>query len=108
MQIEIDQLRAALAQQAEQDEVDWKKIALQLAQRVNFAVTNLTSSPGGMFGLSTGKVTDWRDYMVEGMELVPGVKVDREILQTLGLPPSKRKAAQLRIKAERAAMKGAA
>ena len=53
--------------------------------------------------LSTGKVTGWRDYMVEGMELVPGVKVDREILQTLGLSPSKRKAAQLKIKAERAA-----
>jgi hypothetical protein len=36
-----------------------------------------------------------------GMDMLPGVKVDREILQTLSLPKSKRKAAQAAIKTKR-------
>lgn len=88
--------------EAQKDATDWKAIALALAQRVDFAVTNLHSKGGGMLDLNTGKITGWREYMAEGLEMIPGIAVDREILATLELPPSKRKKAQAEIKAKRA------
>ena len=81
-------------------EPNWKEIAMQLAQRVNFAVQHLKGS-GGLLDTETGNIKGWRDYMAEGIEMVPGVKVDREILATLDLPPQKRRKAQLEIKARR-------
>ncbi len=82
----------------EQDTTDWKAIATALAQRVNFAIMNLDArGSGGMLNLETGKVTPWRDYMAEAMEMIPGVKIDREILSTLYLPPAKRRKAQKAI-----------
>ena len=86
----------------DQDTTDWKAIAMALGQRVNFAVTNLDCKSGGMLDLETGKVTPWRDYMVEALEMIPGVKVDREILSTLYLPAAKRRKAQAAIRAARA------
>ncbi|MFN4037327.1 hypothetical protein [Comamonas aquatica] len=85
------------------DSTDWKTIAMQLARRVNFAVTNLKSNGGGMLDLNTGKITGWREYMAEGLEMIPGIVVDREILATLELPPSKRKKAQAAIREARKA-----
>ena len=85
-------------------EPDWKKIALALAQRVNFAVTNCDMrGGGGLMDVDTGQITPWRDYMAEGMEMIPGVKIDREILATLYLPLAKRRKEQARIRAERRA-----
>jgi len=83
-------------------EIDWKEIAIQLAQRVNFAVTNCDCKGGGILNTETMRITPWRDYMVEALEMVPGVSVDREILATLCLPPSKRRKAQADIRAARA------
>ncbi|MDD3965355.1 MAG: hypothetical protein PHD99_04905 [Candidatus Moranbacteria bacterium] len=37
------------------------------------------------------------------MEMIPGVVIDRAVLGTLNLPPSKRKKAQAEIKASRSA-----
>ena len=88
--------------QSTTEATDWKAIAMELARRVNFAVTNLKSNGGGMLDLNTGKITGWREYMAEGLEMIPGITVDREILATLELPPSKRKKAQAEIKAKRA------
>lgn len=85
-------------------ETNWKEIAMALAQRVNFAVTNCGCKGAGLLDMETGKLTDWRDYLVEGMEMIPGVKVDREILSTLHLPRAKRKKAQTEIRAKRAAL----
>lgn len=82
------------------DEPNWKEVALQLAQRVNFAMINLKGT-GGLLNTETMKVTSWRDYMIEGMEMIPGVKVDREVAATLDMPAAKRKKAQLEIKARR-------
>lgn len=90
------------ATEQKEDATDWRAIALALARRVNFAVTNLSSKGGGMVDLNTGKVTGWRDYMAEGLEMIPGIVVDREILGTLELPPSKRKKAQAAIRTQRA------
>ncbi|WP_395026329.1 hypothetical protein [Comamonas odontotermitis] len=83
---------------------DWKEIALALARRVNFAVANCQCRSGFLMDMETMKPTGWREYLVEAMEMIPGVKVDREILATLELPPSKRKKAQAEIKATRAAL----
>lgn len=85
-------------------EPDWKKIALALAQRVNFAVTNCDCKGGGMLNMETMQLLAWRDYMVEALEMIPGVVVDREILETLRLPPAKRKKAQAELRAKRAAI----
>lgn len=85
--------------EANQD-TDWKAIAMALAQRVNFAVTNCDCK-GGLMNLETGQATGWRDYMVEAMEMIPGLKVDREILGTLHLPLTKRRKAQAEIRKRR-------
>ena len=83
-------------------EPNWKEIAMQLAQRVNFAVQYLKGT-GAMIDMETGEAKGWREYMAEGMELIPGVKVDREILATMHLPPTKRRKAQAEIRARREA-----
>lgn len=83
-----------------QGAADWKSIALELAKRVNFAMTNC-SCKGGLLNLETGKVTGWRDYMIEAVEMIPGVSVDREIVGTLDLPMAKRRKAQAEIRKRR-------
>lgn len=85
-------------------EADWKTIALELAKRVNFAVVNCECKGGCLLNTETMKVTNWRDYMAEAIEMIPGTKIDREILATLSLPKSKRRKAQQEIKAQRAAI----
>ena len=89
----------------EQDNTDWKSIAMALAQRVNFAMTNCKAQ-GGLFNTETGQITPWRDYMAEAMEMIPGIKVDREIMATLDMPQTKRRKAQAEIAAKRAQAKG--
>ena len=56
-----------------------------------------------MLDLETRKFQSWREYMAEGLEMVPGIVVDREILATLELSPAQRKKAQAEIKAKRTA-----
>ncbi len=80
---------------------DWKHIAIQLAQRVNFAVTNCKAT-GGMYNIKTGQITSWREYMAEALEMLPGITVDREMLATYELPPAKRRKAQKELREERA------
>ena len=87
-----------------QDATDWKEIALALAQRVNYAMT-YCKAPGGLFNTETGEVTPWREYMIEAMEMIPGFRVDRDILATYDLPPAKRRKAQAEITARRAQAK---
>lgn len=92
---------------AEKDDTDWKKIALALAQRVNFAMCNLTCTGAGVIGdmdKPSSEWQHWRYYMADAMQMIPGTTIDFEILETLHLPPSKRKKAQAAIKASRAAL----
>ncbi len=75
-------------------EPNWKKIAEGLAQRVNFAVTYLKAPGSGqILNMKTGKGQSWREYFADGLEAVPGVKVDREIMHLYDLPWTKRKKA---------------
>lgn len=96
---ELEQCRKDAAEKEE-----WKQTAMELAQRVNFAVTNCDCKGGGMLNTETMKIQDWRSYMADAMDMIPGVKVDREILATLHLPKIKRLAAQKKIKEDRAAI----
>ena len=85
----------------------WKKAALALAQRVNFAIGNLKAPGSGMIGNFDPNADDvemqhWIHYFADALDLVPGVTVDRELAMVNNLPVSKRKKEYERIKAERA------
>ena len=85
-----------------QDTTDWKAVAFELAKRVKFALTQVEGSKAGfLIDNKSGGTRHWRDYMADGLEMVPGVKVDREIMHTMELPMTKRKKAQAKILAER-------
>lgn len=89
-------------------ETDWKEVALALAQRVNFAIKHCECAGGGMLNTETMEITGWREYMAEAMDMIPGIKVDREMLATYNLPRSKRKKAQKEIKEARESQKTSA
>lgn len=85
------------------DTTDWKSVAMALAKRVNFILTQVEGGKAGfLIDNKNGGTRHWRDYMADGMEMIPGVKVDREIMHTMDLPQSKRKKAIAQIKAQRA------
>ncbi len=91
---------------AELDAAGWKAIAMALGQRVNFAITNLKAEGSGVLGnldVDSREWQHWRDYMADGLEMLPGVTVDREMMHTLSLPRSKRKKEQDAILAKREA-----
>lgn len=69
---------------------DWKDIALALAERVSFAIANCQCK-GGILNTDTFEVTSWRDYMVDGLVMIPAWSVNREIMDTFSLPPSRQK-----------------
>lgn len=76
----------------ENDPTDWKAIALQLGQRVNFAVRNL-KAPGmgivGNFDKPSSEWQHWHEYFADAMDMVPGVTVDREGMKVYRLPLNK-------------------
>lgn len=83
--------------QSEQDSApDWKHIATQLARRVNFAIVNCNAT-GGIYNAKTNQITGWREYMADGLEMIPGITVDREMMATLDLPKAKRRKVQKEI-----------
>lgn len=85
------------------DATDWKAVAMELAKRVNFILTQVEGGKAGfLIDNKNGGTRYWRDYMADGMEMIPGVKVDREIMHTMDLPKSKRAKAIAKIKANRA------
>lgn len=90
----------------EDKDIDWKEIALALAQRVNFAMVNLRTDGSGIMGDLSKPSEEWKHwlhYMADGMDMIPGMNVDREMLNTIALPPSKRKKEQREIMDRRAA-----
>lgn len=83
-------------------EPNWQEISKQLAKRVNFAIAYCDCKGSGLYNHESGKITPWRDYMVEALEMIPGIVVDREMLATLSLPKAKQRKAQAEIKSRRA------
>jgi hypothetical protein len=93
-----------------EDTTAWKAIAMQLAQRVNFAVSNLKASGSGVIGdmnKPSSEWQHWRHYLADGLEMIPGMKVDREMLNTMELPSSRRAKAQTEIIKRRKSIEGA-
>lgn len=88
-------------------EPDWKKIAHELAARCVFVVTYIRQAgdSGLVFNTKTGDSRHWRDYVAEGIEMMPGVTVDREKLALMGLPRVKRGKALAELEKRRAAEK---
>jgi len=75
---------------------DWKKIAEQLAQRVNFALVNLSAPGAGLvFEMDPDaehvQPRSWREYFAEALEMIPGVTVNRDRMHALGLPAAQRR-----------------
>jgi len=73
-------------------EPDWKAIATILFQDVLFA-TNHLSFPGGsgtIYNSETGEMRHWKTRFADSLELVPGVKIDREAMFAMGLPKKQR------------------
>ena len=90
-------------------EKDWKMVAYALAERVNFAISRLDVRGSGMMvNMKTGKARSWRDYMADGLRMMPGWKVDRRVLDALELPAAKRRKRLAELAAARhaAALKG--
>lgn len=84
------------------DETNWEDIAKGLAQRIDFAMRHLKANGSGLIlNINTGESQHWRDYMADGIELIPGVKVDRELMHLLGLPRTKQRKAIAELKAKR-------
>jgi hypothetical protein len=79
-------------------EVNWKEIALALGQRIDYLVRyckpNLKTS---MMNINSLEVTSAVDYIASGLEMLPGVKVDREML---GATPAERKKLTAKRKSE--------
>ncbi len=83
---------------------DWEAIACKLADRLLFAIKNLKAAGSGMVldrSSDDWRMQPWRDYLIEGIELV--YTVDREVIATYGLPKAKRIKAQQEIAAKREA-----
>lgn len=91
---------------SEKTATDWKEIALALGQRVNFAMQHLKprSGSGMMLDTEKGTLRSWRGYMSDGLEMIPGVKVDPEAVKALDFPAKER----AKFFAERRKAKGAA
>lgn len=77
---------------AENKDVDWKEIAMELARRLNFAVSNGKFGTGFMLNMKTNKSESVLDYLADGLEMVPGITVNRERLHMT--PAQRRKKAK--------------
>ena len=87
----LHQWRETVTITTSKKEPDWKAIALALGQRVNFAVTRLTTKEGMLFNIETGASRHWHDYMREGLEMIPGITFDDDAFMALRLPPAERR-----------------
>ena len=72
--------------------LDWKFIALTLQKDVKFAIDNMVFVGGnGMIcDPKTGVSRHWKDRFADHYEMIPGQKIDRELMHAASLPRSKR------------------
>ena len=87
---------------------DWKFIAEQLAQKVNFAINWLSPKGGGsgvIYNSNTNQAIYWKNSFADALELIPGVTVDREKMLISDLPRPKQKKALAELEARRAVAK---
>lgn len=69
------------AELAATDEPDWKAIAIALNHRVQMAVKSFKVPGSGLIlNTETNTMQHWLDYFADGLEMIPGLKVDREMM----------------------------
>ncbi len=62
-------------------EVNWQEIAQALGQRLNYVISYCKPNMNaGMMNMETHEYTSAVDYIADGLEMLPGIKVDREML----------------------------
>lgn len=75
-------------------EPDWKGIAWKLMRQCEFALTKLKADgwTGELMDMSGPTITTrhWKEDMADAMDLIPGVKVDREAMHACSLPKKQR------------------
>ena len=75
-------------------EPDWKNIAGKLMRQCEFALAALKADgwTGELMDTSgpTCTTRHWKEYMADTMELIPGVKVDRQAMHACSLPKKQR------------------
>ncbi|MCW0218367.1 MAG: hypothetical protein OJI67_08605 [Prosthecobacter sp.] len=73
--------------------LDWKEIAFALARQVNFSIQYLAPRGGGsglLLNIKTGESRHWKEDAADALELIPGLKVDREMMHLMSLPRQQR------------------
>jgi hypothetical protein len=82
---------------SEAPDPDWKAIAEALARRVEFAIRHMVPGHGATGTVFTlGDKTEikdrqsWQDYFADALEMMPGLKVDREVAHAFQLPRRER------------------
>jgi hypothetical protein len=84
-------------------DTDWKDVAMALGQRINFVMRNCNLEGEILLNQDDATMISVREYLAQGIEMIPGIRVDREILATFDMPMAKRKKAQEKIMAARRA-----
>lgn len=81
--------------------VEYEKIIRALGERVQFAINTLRPPAGGgtMMDMRTGKQQGWKDYCADALEMVPGWKVNRELMNMT--PAQRRKARRIEPQSNR-------
>lgn len=75
---------------------DWKDIATKMAQKVYFALNHLKVAGSGVM-MTVDKdgnyqnARHWKEDFADTLELLPGLKVDREAMHALDLPAKQRR-----------------
>lgn len=73
---------------------DWEKIAKTACGGLVFALEHLKpiSGMGTLYNSKTGKTRAWQDKLIETIQMIPGLKMDREAVFACQLPRKERNA----------------
>jgi len=86
----------------DEKDVYWKAIALKLAQRVNFAISNIEARGSGIvLSRKTGYEQHWTEYMAEPLTMIPGVTLDSDLMAAVRLSGAARRKALEKIRRTR-------
>jgi hypothetical protein len=78
----------------EKVETNWPQIAWKLMRQCEFAISRLKADgwTGELMDTSGAEYTTrhWKEEMADAMELIPGLKVDREAMHAMSMPKKAR------------------
>ncbi len=76
---------------APKQEPDWKEIAIALARECRFVIEQIHSRDAtNVINTTTGEFRHWKESIMDAVELIPGIKYDREAVHALSLPRKER------------------